>query len=137
MNRLRNTFGINSSFVLCRLKQVSYTILLVEDNLSLQASAQSAKKHHINKLNAFQVYPFQRSVGFNIDTSHLIYFANQRTCFYWTEMAEGATGGVLQKDVHKNFWAETPTQVFSCEICKIFKNIYLEEHQRTTASEIG
>ena len=29
---------------------------------------------------------------------------------------------------------KTPTQVFSCEICEIFKNTYFEEHQRTTAS---
>ena len=30
--------------------------------------------------------------------------------------------------------AGTPTQVFSCEICEIFKNTYFEEHMRTTAS---
>ena len=29
-----------------------------------------------------------------------------------------------------------PTQVFSSEICDIFKNIYFEEHLRTTASKI-
>ena len=29
---------------------------------------------------------------------------------------------------------ETPTQVFSCEICEIFKNIYLAEHLWTTGS---
>ena len=29
---------------------------------------------------------------------------------------------------------ETLTQVFSCEICKIFKNTYFEEHLRTTTS---
>ena len=28
---------------------------------------------------------------------------------------------------------ETPTQVFSCEICKIFQSTYFEEHLRTTA----
>ena len=28
-----------------------------------------------------------------------------------------------------------PTQVFSCEYCKIFKNTYFEEHLRTAASE--
>ena len=27
---------------------------------------------------------------------------------------------------------ETPAQVFSCEICKIFKNTYFKEHLRTT-----
>ena len=27
---------------------------------------------------------------------------------------------------------DTPTQVFSCEYCEIFKNTYLEEHLRTT-----
>ena len=26
--------------------------------------------------------------------------------------------------------------MFSCEICEIFKNTYLEEHQRQTASEV-
>ena len=29
---------------------------------------------------------------------------------------------------------EVPTQVFSSEICGIFKNIYFEEHVRTTSS---
>ena len=29
---------------------------------------------------------------------------------------------------------ETPTQVFSCEYCKIFKNIYFEEHLPRAAS---
>ena len=28
-----------------------------------------------------------------------------------------------------------PTQVFSSEYCKIFKNTYFEEHLRTAASE--
>ena len=29
---------------------------------------------------------------------------------------------------------ETPTQVFSCGICKTFKNTYFKEYLRTTAS---
>ena len=29
---------------------------------------------------------------------------------------------------------ETPTQMFSCEYCKIFKDTYFKEHLRTTAS---
>ena len=29
---------------------------------------------------------------------------------------------------------ESPTKVFSCEICEILKSIYLEEHLQTTAS---
>ena len=29
---------------------------------------------------------------------------------------------------------ETPTQVFSCGYCKVFKNTYFEEHLRTAAS---
>ena len=29
---------------------------------------------------------------------------------------------------------QAPTQVFSYEICKIFKNTYFKEHLRTTAS---
>ena len=32
---------------------------------------------------------------------------------------------------------ETPTQVISCEICKIFKNVYFEEYLRTTASVVS
>ena len=31
----------------------------------------------------------------------------------------------------------TPAQVFSCEICKTFKNIYFKEHLLTTASGYG
>ena len=30
---------------------------------------------------------------------------------------------------------ETPTQVFSCEYCEIFKNTYFEEHLQTAASK--
>ena len=33
-----------------------------------------------------------------------------------------------------NFIKETPTLVFFCEYCEIFKNIYFEKHLRTTAS---
>ena len=33
------------------------------------------------------------------------------------------------------FNKETPTRVFSCGYCEIFKNTYLEEHLRTAASE--
>ena len=33
-----------------------------------------------------------------------------------------------------NFVKKTPTQILSCEICKIFKNTYFKEHLRTTAS---
>ena len=31
---------------------------------------------------------------------------------------------------------ETPAQMFSCEISKIFKNTYFEEHLRTTADQM-
>ena len=30
---------------------------------------------------------------------------------------------------------ETPTQIFSCEICKIFKNTFIQKHLLTTASD--
>ena len=30
---------------------------------------------------------------------------------------------------------QTPKQVFSCEICQIFKDTYFKEHQRTAASK--
>ena len=30
---------------------------------------------------------------------------------------------------------KAPTQVLSCEYCKIFKNSYIEEHLRTVVSE--
>ena len=31
---------------------------------------------------------------------------------------------------------ETPTQVFSCETCEIFKNTHFEEHPRAVASRM-
>ena len=34
------------------------------------------------------------------------------------------------------YYKETPTQVFSCEYCKIFKNLYFKGHLWTTASEL-
>ena len=34
----------------------------------------------------------------------------------------------LQSEVAANFIKKTPTQVFSCEYCEIFKNTYFEEH---------
>ena len=33
-----------------------------------------------------------------------------------------------------NFTKRIPTQVFSCEYCKIFKNIYFEKYLRTATS---
>ena len=33
----------------------------------------------------------------------------------------------------KCYQKETPTQIFSCEICKIFKNTYFEEHPLNNA----
>ena len=32
---------------------------------------------------------------------------------------------------------ETPTQVFSCEICEFFRNTYFEEHLQTAAFAQG
>ena len=37
----------------------------------------------------------------------------------------------------QRWWREASTQVLSCEYCKIFKNIYFEEHLRTTASALN
>ena len=34
------------------------------------------------------------------------------------------------------FRRATPAQVFSCEICEIFKNTYFKEHLRTTAARV-
>ena len=42
-----------------------------------------------------------------------------------------------KKGVYKNFaqlFKETPTLMFFCEYCEIFKNTCFEEHLRTTAS---
>ena len=64
---------------------------------------------------------------------------------------KAATGVSFKKAVLKNFaiftgkqllWnpffqlyqKETPTEVFSCEYCEIFKNTYFEEHLQTAAS---
>ena len=59
--------------------------------------------------------------------------------------SEAPTGGVLKGPVLRYFailysqentsvWASFPTQVFSCEYCKIFKNTYFEEHLWMAAS---
>ena len=40
----------------------------------------------------------------------------------------------LQALRHGTLLKKTPTQVFFCEICGIFKNTHFEEHLRTTAS---
>ena len=42
-------------------------------------------------------------------------------------ISEAATGLLI-------FYEETPTQVFPCKICEMFKNPYFEEHLRTTSS---
>ena len=52
---------------------------------------------------------------------------------------EAAAGGVLYKEVLVKVLQisqekESPTQVFSCQICEIFKNSNFEEHLGTTAS---
>ena len=49
-----------------------------------------------------------------------------------TICTEAATGGVLWKKLFLKVLLIS--QVFSCEISKIFRNIYFEEHLRTTAS---
>ena len=41
----------------------------------------------------------------------------------------------LQASGWQLYSKETPKQVFSCEICKIFKNTYFAEHLRTAASD--
>ena len=40
----------------------------------------------------------------------------------------------VKKVVLKIFTNFTGKRVFSCEICEIFKSMYLEEHLQTTAS---
>ena len=41
----------------------------------------------------------------------------------------------IGKDLVGVFNKVVPTQVFSCEYCKIFKNTYFEEHPWMAASE--
>ena len=53
-------------------------------------------------------------------------FARKHLC--WSLFLIEPSGLQLYKKV-------SPTQVFSCGICKIFKSTYFEEHLRTTASE--
>ena len=61
-------------------------------------------------------------------------------------LSEAANGAVLKEVVflsilqisQENIYVEvdgSPTQVFSCGICKIFNNTYFEEHLQTTASQ--
>ena len=53
-------------------------------------------------------------------------YVNCRSVF-----AETATGGVLWKDSLKDILPLA--QVFFCEFCKIFKNIFFTDHLRSTA----
>ena len=41
---------------------------------------------------------------------------------------------LLKRDA-ETLLKKTPVQVFSCEYCEVFKNIFLTEHPRTTASK--
>ena len=41
---------------------------------------------------------------------------------------------MLQTSRPATLLKKTPAQVFSCEYCKIFKNIYFEDHLQTAAS---
>ena len=43
-------------------------------------------------------------------------------------------GGTLEKKFCNVILKETPTQLFSCEYCEVFKNAYFEEYLRTAAS---
>ena len=51
---------------------------------------------------------------------------------------EAATGSILLKKCvlkgQQLYWKEISIQVFSCEICKIFKNTYFEEYMWMTVS---
>ena len=54
-------------------------------------------------------------------------------------ISEAATRGILQKKFFLKIFQysqknETPTKVFSCECCEIFKKTYFEEHLRAAAS---
>ena len=41
---------------------------------------------------------------------------------------------LIKLQAFRLYQKETPTQVFSCEYCEIFKSNYFEEHLRMTAS---
>ena len=54
---------------------------------------------------------------------------------FWFHMKKQPQRYLMQKGVLKNFANFTEKHlVFSCEICKIFKNTYFEEHLRRIAS---
>ena len=57
-----------------------------------------------------------------------LYSRSQETA---TEYRFTKVAGLKACDLIKN---KTPTQVFFCEYCEIFKNIHFEEHLRTAAS---
>ena len=42
----------------------------------------------------------------------------------------------LQSEVCNFITKDTLAQVFSCEFCEIFKNIFFTEHLRTTGSDL-
>ena len=56
-----------------------------------------------------------------------------KTCSF---LEKGTPAQVFSYEFWRNFKdkKEIPTQLFSCEICKIFKNTYFEEHPQTAAS---
>ena len=51
-------------------------------------------------------------------------FTRKQLC--WSLFFNKVAG--LRRKIYKFIKKETPTQVFSCEICKNFKNTYFEEH---------
>ena len=55
---------------------------------------------------------------------------------YKETVAEAATKDVLQENVFLKILKETPRQVFSCDVCKIFMKTYFEEHLPTIASAV-
>ena len=56
--------------------------------------------------------------------------SNQQNCFFTSLLKRNSNTGGLQL-----YQKKTPTQVFFCKYCEIFKNTYFEEQLRTFAFE--
>ena len=99
--------------------------------------------HHCRMRIPFFSNYFHKKVDRNLNTSLWYKLQKQQSCC-GRELLEisqysqknnrvGVSEGL---QLSTQAFNTTPTQAFSCEYCRIFKNIYFEEHLRTTPSVI-
>ena len=84
--------------------------------------------YHPIKINDFN--------DFNFELKVFDWFLNNYL-LTTTQTHLSVTDIVVYLSIHCSLFSfrfETPAQVFSCELCKIFKNTYFEEHVQTSSS---